>query len=51
LRSDRHGRFNHVHRFSPLSGGRTYSFRVHIPREAAYPFERATTRPVAVRVS
>jgi hypothetical protein len=34
-----------------VSGGRTYSFRVLIPREAAYPFERAITRPVAVRVT
>jgi hypothetical protein len=51
LRSDRRGRFHHVHRFSPLSGGRTYSFRVRVPRESAYPFERATTRAVAVRVT
>jgi hypothetical protein len=51
VRTDRRGRFRHVHRFSPVSGGRTYSFRVRVPREGAYPFERATTRPVAVRVT
>jgi hypothetical protein len=50
LRSDRRGRYRHAHRFSPVSGGRTYSFRIRIPREAAYPFEQAVTRRIAVRV-
>jgi hypothetical protein len=51
MRSDRHGRFHHVHRFTSVSGGRTYWFRLRIPREAAYPFERATTSPLTVRVT
>ncbi len=51
LRTDSRGRFRHAHRFSPLSGGRTYWFRLRIPRETAYPFERATTRTLAVPVT
>jgi hypothetical protein len=50
LRTDRRGRFAHPHRFSPLSGGRTFWVRVRVRPEATYPFERATARPLAVRV-
>jgi hypothetical protein len=50
LRTDRRGHFRHVHRFSPVSGGRTYWFRLRVRRETAYPFESAMTRPVVVRV-
>jgi hypothetical protein len=50
LRTDHRGRFRHVHRFSPVSGGRTYWFRLRVRRETAYPFESATTRSVAVAV-
>ncbi|HTE63316.1 MAG TPA: hypothetical protein VK631_23375 [Solirubrobacteraceae bacterium] len=51
LRTDRRGGFRHSHRFATVSGGRTYWFRLRVPREAAYPFEQATTRPLAVRVA
>jgi hypothetical protein len=51
LRTDRRGRFGHTHRFAAASGGRTYWFRLRIRREATYPFEQATTRPLAVRVT
>jgi hypothetical protein len=51
LRTDRRGRFGHAHRFAAASGGRTYWFRLRVRREAAYPFEQATTRPLAVRVT
>jgi len=50
LRTDRRGLFRHTHRFAAVSGGRTYWFRVRVRRETAYPFESATTRPLAVRV-
>ena len=51
VRTDRRGRFHHIHRFLPMSGGRTYSFRLRIPRESAYPFELSASRPLAVRVT
>jgi hypothetical protein len=51
LRTDRRGRFHHTHRFTPAAGGRTYWFRLRVRREAAYPFESATTRPLSVRVT
>jgi hypothetical protein len=51
LRTDRRGRYRFTHRFSPASGGRTYRFRLRVRREAAYPFESATTRPLAVQVT
>jgi hypothetical protein len=51
LRTDRRGRFSHTHRFAVTSGGRTFWVRVRVRREAAYPFERAVTRPLAVRVT
>jgi hypothetical protein len=50
LRTDRRGRFHHVHRFSTSAGG-TYWFRVRVRHETAYPFESATTRVLAVRVT
>jgi hypothetical protein len=50
LRTDRRGRFRHTHRFAAVSSGRTYWFRLRVPRETAYPFESVTTRPLAVRV-
>jgi len=51
LRTDRRGRFRHTHRFAAVSGGRTYWFRLRVRREATYPFEQATTSPLAVRVT
>jgi hypothetical protein len=51
LRTDRRGRYSHVHRFTPASVGRTYWFRLRVRRETAYPFEQATTRPLSVRVT
>ena len=51
VRTDRRGRFRHTHRFTAAGGGRTYSFRLRVRREAAYPFESATTRPLSVRVT
>ena len=50
IRSDRRGRLRHAHRFAATGRGRTYLFRLLVRREAAYPFERATSRAVAVRV-
>jgi hypothetical protein len=50
LRTDRRGRFRHTHRFSAVASDGTYWFRVRVRRETAYPFERATTDPLAVRL-
>lgn len=50
VRSDRRGRIRHVHRFSIVSGGRTYWLRLRVRRESSYPFETGTSRAVAVRV-
>jgi hypothetical protein len=51
LRTDRHGRFGHAHRFSPVSGGRSFWVRLRVRAEAAYPYESATSRPRVVRVT
>jgi hypothetical protein len=51
VRSDRRGRLRHRHRFAPTSAGRTFWFRLRVPRESAYPYETGTSRAVAVRVS
>jgi hypothetical protein len=51
LRTDRRGRYAHVHRFATTSGGRTFWVRVRVRREAAYPFEGAVTRPLPVTVT
>jgi hypothetical protein len=51
LRTDRRGRFAHVHRFATVSAGRTFLVRLRVRREPSYPYERTTTRPVPVRVT
>ncbi len=51
VRSDRRGRVRHSHRFSAVSAGHTYRFRLRVRREAAYPFETGASRAVAVRVT
>ena len=51
LRTDRGGRFAHSHRFAASSAGRSFAVRARIRREASYPFERVTTRPLAIRVT
>ena len=50
VRTDRRGRLRYTHYFAATSGRRTYWFRLRIRREAAYPYERATSRAVSVRV-
>jgi hypothetical protein len=50
LRTDRTGRVRRIHRFTPVSTGRTYRFRLLARRESAYPFETGWSRVVAVRV-
>jgi hypothetical protein len=49
LRTDRRGRFAHAHRFSPVSGGRTFWVRLRVRTEPAYPFERSTWRALVAR--
>jgi hypothetical protein len=51
VRTDPRGRFGHAHRFATTSGGRTFWVRLRVRREASYPYERATTRPLPVHVS
>jgi hypothetical protein len=51
VRSDRRGRARYTHHFAVGSAGETYVVRLRVPREAAYPFEQGTSRPVAVRVT
>ena len=51
LRTDRRGRYGYVHRFASTSGGRTFWVRLRVRREPAYPYERATTRPLGVHVA
>ena len=51
VRTGRRGRLRHRHRFATTSAGRTYRLRLRVPREAAYPFEAAVSRAVAVHVT
>jgi len=51
VRADRRGWLRYTHHFAAGSAGHTYLVRLRVPREAAYPFERGTSRPVAVRVT
>ena len=50
VRTDARGRLRHPYRFSASSAGQVYALRLRVPREASYPYERATSRPVEVRV-
>jgi hypothetical protein len=49
-RTTRRGRLRYTHEFAAGGGGRTYSFRLLVRREPSYPFERAVSRTVSVRV-
>jgi hypothetical protein len=51
FRTDRRGRYRHSHRFSPVSGGRTFWVRLRVRTEPRYPFERATSPALPVRVT
>jgi hypothetical protein len=50
VRTSPRGTLRHMHRFAAASGGRTYWFRLRVPRETGYPFEPSATRAIAVRV-
>jgi hypothetical protein len=50
VRTDRRGRLRARHRFSAASRGRSYRFRLLVPHEPSYPFERAASAAIAVRV-
>ena len=51
VRPDRPGRYGDAQRIAASSGGRSFWFRARVRRERAYPFERASTPPLPVRVT
>ena len=50
-RAKRDGTFRHRYRFTSTTGVRRYAFRALVTREAAYPYERGTSKTVRVVVS
>ena len=50
-RADARGNWHHDYRFTATRGVTRYRFRVRIPREAGYPYEAGTSKPVAVKVT
>jgi hypothetical protein len=50
IRTDPRGRFRHAYRFSDDdSRGARFQFRAHAPAQGNWPYEPASSRPVAVR--
>jgi hypothetical protein len=50
-RTGRHGRYRASYRFvNPVSRSRVLRFRVRVPREAAYPYQRATSSARRLRL-